>query len=105
MMMYLLAIGSRTNPIAPSSWHAWSRPVLNYRGLKYITSAAPIFIHQFSHAWVDFRNRLDSYADYFTNSIIATQAHKLFCLSLDKEFPDYKETLWGISSSDSQHGL
>jgi hypothetical protein len=105
MMMYLLAIGSRTNPIAPSSWSAWSRPVLNYQGLKYITSTAPIFIHQFSHAWVDFRNTRDSYADYFTNSIIATHAHKLFCLSLDKEFPDYKENLWGISSSDSQHGF
>jgi hypothetical protein len=104
MMMYLLAMGSRTNPIAPSCWYAWARPTLNYRGLKYITSTAPIFIHQFSHAWIDFRNKRDSYADYFTNSIIATQAHKMFCLSLDRKFPDYKENLWGISASDSPHG-
>jgi hypothetical protein len=104
MMMYLLAIGSRTYPIAPSSWQAWARPTLDYRGLTYITSRAPIFIHQFSHAWIDFRNKRDSYADYFNNSIIATQAHKMFCLSLNSKFPDFKENLWGISSSDSAEG-
>jgi hypothetical protein len=104
MMMYLLAIASPTYPIPASSWNQIARPLLTYDGLTYITNySAPLFIHQFSHAWFDFRNVQDAYANYFNNSAIATQAHKLFCLSLGGQFQDYQNNLWGISSSDSQN--
>jgi hypothetical protein len=104
MMLYLLAIGSTTNPVPPSTWQAWSRPTLTYDGLTYITSNAPLAIHQYSHAWFNFQGRKDAYADYFQNSITATQAHLLFCLSLASQFPDYMDNLWGITSSDSEDG-
>ncbi len=105
MMIYLLAIGSTTFPVPPSSWNAFSRPTLTYQGLTYITNMnAPLFIHQFSHAWFDFRNKSDSYTNYFNNSVTATQAHKLFCLSLQGQFSDYRANLWGISASDSANG-
>ena len=100
MMLYLLAIGSRTNPIPASSWHAWARPTISYQGMTYITSKAPLFIHQFSHAWIDFRDKRDAFANYFTNSVTATRAHKVFCLSLVSQFPDYNDSFWGLSSSD-----
>ena len=78
MMIYLLAIGSTTNPVAASAWDAFSRPTLTYQGLTYITNLnAPLFIHQFSHAWFDFRNKQDKYTNYFNNSVTATEAHKL----------------------------
>lgn len=105
MMIYLLGIGSTTFPVPASSWDAFTRPTLNYQGLTYITDLkAPLFIHQFSHAWFDFRNKSDKYTNYFNNSVTATQAHKLFCLSLQGQFPDYQQDLWGISASDSEHG-
>jgi hypothetical protein len=104
MMLYLLAIGSPTNPVPASTWDAIARPTLTYQGLTYITTQAPLFIHQFSHAWFDFRNKRDAYANYFQNSTTATQAHKLFCLSLAGTYSGYKDTLWGISASDSQNG-
>src|SRR5207247_1888433 len=63
-----------------------------------------IFTHQYSQAWFDFRNKRDAYADYFENSVKATKAHKLFCLSLRDRFPDYSENLWGISASDYVKG-
>ena len=102
MMLYLLAIGATADPIPASAWQAFARPSLTYQGLTYITNlSAPLFIHQYSHAWFDFRNKQDAYADYFNNSITATQAHKLFCLSLTSQFSDYSNNLWGITSSDS----
>jgi len=101
MMLYLLAIASPTNPIPPSSWAAWSRPAFTYQGMTYISSGAPLFIHQYSHAWFDFRNKKDAFTDYFQNSITATMAHRLFCLSLAPQFSDYSNDLWGITSSDS----
>jgi hypothetical protein len=101
MMIYLLAIGSPTHPVDPSTWDAWSRPVIHYDGLTFISGNDPIFTHQYSHAWFDFLHQRDRYADYFTNSITATRAHEAFCLSLGKPYsPDY----WGISASDSAHG-
>ena len=105
MMIYLLAIGSTTNPVAASAWNAFSRPSFTYQGLTYITNlSAPLFIHQYSHAWFDFRNKQDAYANYFNNSVTATQAHKLFCLSLQPQFKDYQTNAWGITASDSANG-
>ena len=101
MMLYLLALGSPTHPIDAACWDAWSRPVMQFAGLRYIGAADPLFVHQYSHAWFDFRNKRDRHADYFTNSILATRAHMAFCLSLGRPYTlDY----WGISASDSQHG-
>jgi hypothetical protein len=105
MMLYLLAIGATANPIPASAWQAFARPSLTYQGLTYITNtSAPLFIHQYSHAWFDFRNKQDAYANYFNNSITATQAHKLFCLSLAGQFSDYSNKQWGITASDSVNG-
>ena len=104
MMIYLLAIGSPTHPMPASSWDAWTRPRIQYQGIEYISGNDPIFTHQYSQAWFDFRSKRDSYADYFENSVKATKAHKLFCLSLRDRFPDYSESLWGISASDYVNG-
>src|ERR1700732_5474226 len=98
MMLYLLAIGATANPIPASAWQAFARPSLTYQGLTYITNtSAPLFIHQYSHAWFDFRNQQDAYANYFNNSITATKAHRLFCASLQGQFPDYSNAGRGLS--------
>ncbi len=104
MMIYLLGMGSPTHPLPAASWDAFSRPLFEFHGLKFISIAAPLFVHQYSHAWFDFRNKRDKYADYFQNSMLATKAHKLFCIGLHQRFPDYSEKLWGITASDSVQG-
>jgi hypothetical protein len=104
MMIYLLGIGSPTNPVSADTWTAWSRPTISFQGLTYISGNDPLFTHQYSHAWFDFRNKKDAYANYFDNSVTATKAHKLFCLSLASQFSDYSDNLWGISASDYSRG-
>ena len=104
MILYLLAIGANNHAIPPKCWDAWSRPTINYKGMEFISDGAPLFVHQYSHAWFDFRGRRDRYANYFENSIIATRAHRQFCIDLQKEFPNYNENLWGITASDSAKG-
>jgi hypothetical protein len=104
MMIYLLGIGSTSHPVSPDTWNAWTRPTITYQGLTYITGNDPLFTHQYSHAWFDFRNKKDAYANYFDNSVTATKAHKLFCLSLAPQFKDYSDDLWGISASDYAKG-
>jgi len=105
LAIYLLAIGSTSHPVPVSSWDAWERPgKIEDRGELYIESPAPLFVHQYSHAWIDFRNRQDGYADYFVNSRVATLRHKDFCLSMRDRFPWISEDMWGISASDSRFG-
>jgi hypothetical protein len=104
MMMYLLGLGSSSHPLRPEAWYAWKRLTFDYDGLRYIGSFAPLFIHQYSQAWFDFRGKRDRFADYFQNSAIATEAHRRFCLELSKQFPTYKNDMWGITASDSQTG-
>src|SRR5580698_10889959 len=104
MMMYLLGMGSAAHPLKPEAWDAWKRNIFEYDGLRYIGSFAPLFVHQYSQAWFDFRGKRDKYADYFKNSIVATEVHRRFCVELGKQFTDYSEDLWGITASDSEKG-
>jgi hypothetical protein len=104
MMMYLLGLGSDAHPLPANAWDSWKRSIFEYDGVRYIGSFAPLFIHQYSQAWFDFRGKRDRYADYFKNSIIATRVHRQFCLDLASQFPDYSEDLWGITASDSIKG-
>jgi hypothetical protein len=104
MMIYLLGMGSSSHPLRPEAWLAWKRISFEYDGLRYIGSFAPLFVHQYSQAWFDFRGKRDKYADYFQNSATATEVHRRFCIELGKSFPDYSDDLWGITASDSDRG-
>jgi len=104
MMMYLLGLGSSTHPLPAETWTAWKRVTFEYDGIRYIGSFAPLFVHQYSQAWFDFRGKRDQYTDYFQNSIIATEVHRRFCMDLASQFSDYSESLWGITASDSARG-
>ena len=104
MMMYLLGIGSSTHPLPVETWHAWKRTTFEYDGLRYIGSYAPLFVHQYSQSWFDFRGKRDRYANYFQNSAIATEVHRRFCLELASRYPHYSDDLWGITASDSKNG-
>ena len=104
MMMYLLGMGSSSHPLNSDTWFAWKRITFEYDGLRYIGSFAPLFVHQYSQAWFDFRGKRDRYADYFQNSAIATDVHRRFCVELNTQFSDYSNALWGITASDSERG-
>jgi hypothetical protein len=106
-IMYLLGIASSTSPLPLDSWYAWRRPVITYAGHTYISGAPPLFVHQYSQAWIDFRHRREKRAartDWFDNSVQATEAHRQFCLDLKSQFPGYSENVWGITASDSARG-
>ncbi|PWU09006.1 MAG: hypothetical protein C5B51_06790 [Terriglobia bacterium] len=104
LAMYLLAIGSKSHPIPASCWRAFARPMHDYQGVFFIDAGASLFVHQYSHAWFDFRGRRDAFANYFNNSVRATQAHRLFCLSYKEQFPWYGPDMWGVTASDSRMG-
>lgn len=108
-ILYLLGIAAPRNPLSRESWYSWTRPFITFEPYTYLASVAPLFIHQFSHAWVDYRGRRENRAphvNYFENSIAATRAHRDFCMALGKaRFPkSYSADIWGVTASDSNAG-
>ncbi|HVF23402.1 MAG TPA: glucoamylase family protein [Pyrinomonadaceae bacterium] len=107
-ILYLLAIASPAHPIPAASWYALWRDRYRYDGHSYFTTiGVPLFMHQYSHAWIDYRNRRENRGDridYFQNSVAATLAHRAFCMNLVHDFPAYGPNVWGITASDSAKG-
>lgn len=107
-ILYVLAIASPRHPIPAASWYALWRDRYRYEGHSYFTTiGVPLFMHQYSHAWIDYRNRRETRGDridYFQNSVAATLAHRAFCMNLAYEFPAYGPNVWGITASDSAKG-
>ncbi len=105
-ILYILGIGSPTDPIPARSWYLFDREPIEFSGYRYF-GRGPVFTHQYSQAWLDLANLQDGapyHIDYFQNSVIATYAHRAFCLSLRGMYPSYSENLWGITASDSDIG-
>lgn len=104
MMMSMLGLGAPENALPAEYWRAWiRRPAGSYGPYHYI-QGPPLFIHQFAHAYVDFRGYRDAYADYYHNSVLATLAQRKMSLDLRSEFPSWSERLWGVTASDSVNG-
>ena len=103
MILYLLAIGSPTHPIPPETWDAWARPAYSYKGHTAISGDLPLFVHQYSHLWVDFRELRGRYADYFENSVQATLINRTFAQDHQGRFRTFRE-FWGLSASDGPKG-
>lgn len=103
MILYLLALGSPAHPVSKESWDAVQRPVGSYRGHRVI-QMPPLFTHQYSHIWIDFRDKNDGFADYFENSVQATLANRAFCHDQAAQFKSYGKDSWGLTASDGPFG-
>ena len=104
MVLYLLAIGSPTHPIPPGSWKAWRRTQANYKKWRTFVDL-PLFAHQFSHCFVDFRNKHDLLGyDYWQSSVNATIINAQFCRDQTTAYATYRNGIWGLSACDGPSG-
>ena len=62
LLLYVLGLGSPTHPLPPSSYTAWTATFRweHCYGYDYLY-AGPLFIHQLSHVWIDFRGLQDAF--------------------------------------------
>ncbi len=103
MILYFLAISSPTMNVDPSVWKGIKRKVRTYKDYTLIASP-PLFTHQYSHCWIDFRNKNDGFADYFENSRLATLANREFCIEQSNSYKTYSSKIWGLTASDGPSG-
>ena len=106
ILLYVLALGSPTHPIVGDCYKAWTATYQweNLYDHDYLY-AGPLFVHHFSHAWIDFRSICDSFmrekrSNYFENSRRAAYIHRAYAQRNPHEFAGYDENCWGLSACD-----
>ncbi|HEY0778607.1 MAG TPA: glucoamylase family protein [Gemmatirosa sp.] len=111
MLLYALALGSPTHPVGPAAWEEWTRTYRwdTFHGQRYV-QFAPLFGHQYSHVWIDFRGIRDAYLrgraasdpglDYFENSRRAVLAQRAYATANPGGWRDYGPDAWGLTASD-----
>ena len=106
MILYILALGSPTHPVPESAWKAWTSSYLwsDYYGQTHV-AFMPLFGHQYSHAWIDFRGIKDSYMrekgiDYYENSRRATYVHREYGRKNPNHWFGYSDSVWGMTACD-----
>ena len=106
MILLIMALGSPTHPIPDSSWSAWCRKYHweEFHGYEHV-NFSPLFGHQYSHMFIDFRGLWDDYMavagiDYFENSRRATLSNQAYCKANPGNFRDYSGTIWGLTACD-----
>ena len=106
LVLYVLGLGSPTHPLPAESYRAWAA-TYEWRTIYDISflDAGPLFIHQLSHVWIDFRGIQDAYmrghgSDYFENSRRATVVQQQYAMRNPCGYDAYGEWCWGITASD-----
>lgn len=106
ILLYVLALGSPTHPIAGDCYKAWTATYQweNLYDYDYLYGG-PLFVHHFSHAWIDLRGIRDAFmrakrSDYFENSRRAAYIHRAYAQRNPSEFACYDINCWGLSACD-----
>lgn len=101
LMLYVLGVASPTFPVEPTIYEDFKKPVADYGEIKNIvhTYCGTLFTYQYSHAWIDFRNRKDKDGiDWFENSVKATLANRKYCIENSQKFKTFGENSWGLTA-------
>lgn len=106
LVLYVLALGSPTHPLEDDGYQGWTETYQweNLYGYDFLY-AGPLFVHQFSHAWIDFRGIQDRFmrekrCDYFENSRRATEVQREYARRNPLGFAGYEENCWGLTACD-----
>jgi len=109
MLVYILALGSPTHPVGKDAWDkGWAADLEkdwgSYYGQQHL-QFEPMFGHQYSHVWVDFRGIRDDFMrgkgiDYFENSRRATLAQRAYGADNPNKWAGYSADIWGWTASD-----
>ncbi len=106
MILIIMAMGSPTHPIPAEAWDKWCAAYDwgTFEGQENL-QFDPLFGHQYSHVWIDFRGIQDDYIrekgiDYFENSKRATLSNRNYCIRNPMGAKGYNEWCWGLTACD-----
>jgi hypothetical protein len=106
MLLYILSLGSPTFPGDAGAWDRYTSTYTwaDFYGYEHV-NFTPLFGHQYSHVWVDFRGIQDDFMrekgiDYFENSRRATLSQRAYAQDNPLGWRDYGGDIWGLTACD-----
>jgi hypothetical protein len=113
MLLYVLGLGSPSSPLPDSAWSAWASSYDRHWRTEYgqtYLAFPSLFVHQYSHVWVDFRGIQDDFmrargSDYFQNSRRATYAQQAYAIANPLGWRGYGATLFGLTACNGPGGM
>jgi hypothetical protein len=106
ILLHVLGLASPTHPLPVETYKAFTSTYSwkEIYGQEFLYGG-PLFIHQLSHMWIDFRGIQDEFMrekgiDYFENSRRATYVQQQYAIRNPREFRGYGENAWGFTASD-----
>lgn len=106
MILYCLGLGTTTNPLPASAWGKWTNGYNwgTYYGQTFVPFP-PLFGHEYSHCWIDFRHVADVYmnghsSSYFENSRRAALAQVTYAIQNPNHAVAYSSNVWGLTACD-----
>jgi hypothetical protein len=109
-ILYVLALASQDHPVSEDGYPAWTKTYQweNIYGYDMLYGG-PLFMHQYSHAWIDFAGIRDEFmreknSDYFENSRRATLVHREYARRNPYSFAGYGKDFWGLTANDGPGG-
>jgi hypothetical protein len=106
LLLYILGLGSPTFPL-PAECYAAYCSTYQWKTIyeREVLYSGPLFTHQLSHLWIDFRDLRDAFmrergSDYFENSRQATYIHQEYAIHNPREFAGYGKFNWGLTATD-----
>jgi hypothetical protein len=111
LILYVLALASPSYPVPAKSYEAFASKFewTTVDGKPYLY-AGPLFIHLFSHGWIDFRGIRDAAmaekdSDYFENTRRAIALQRDYAQKNPGGFSGYGPDLWGLTACDGPERL
>lgn len=111
LLLYILGLGSPTHPLPPESYRAYCA-TYHWKSIyaRELLYSGPLFTHQLSHMWIDFRDIRDEFmrqhsSDYFENSRQATFVQQEYAIRNPMNFAGYGKDCWGFTACDGPGGI
>ena len=83
---------------------------MTFQQFTYVSGADPLFVHQYSHAWVDFRGQAANGEPPDSHRLVPEFGHRdaraqgVLSEPRRRSFPATRDNVWGITASDSRKG-
>jgi len=106
MTQYILGVASPTYPVPPKIYKGFRRDLGRYGEYEFYNSpGGALFIHQFSHSWYSFKNKIDADGiNWFENSVTASKSSRQYSIDNPMGYKSFHKDAWGLTACEGPNG-
>jgi hypothetical protein len=104
MLLLILGMGQPDHPLPAEVWSAWNRIPKKVGNKTIMGGDMPLFVHQYTHLFIDFQKFQDASPNYFENSVLATAYNRDIAVR-DQKRLTFQAGFWGLSAGEAPNEI